>query len=112
MTGRKARVVRDARGRGVYALRARPDSSEMDSLNIKEKQQFMEVRLAGWGWRWGWLCGCEGRGVLHSSVPGRPPGFWMLLPRRASLLFEPALPPCRAVPCFASAGQEAGGHRV
>ena len=43
MTGRKARVVRDARGRGVYALRAKPDSSEMDSLNIKEKQQFMDV---------------------------------------------------------------------
>ena len=39
MTGRKARVVRDARQgqRLVYTLRAKPDSSEMDSLNIKEK---------------------------------------------------------------------------
>lgn len=29
--------------RGVYVLRAKPDSSEMDSLNIKERQQFMDV---------------------------------------------------------------------
>ena len=33
MTGRKGRVVRDARGRPVYELRAAPESSEMDSLN-------------------------------------------------------------------------------
>ncbi|KAL4431062.1 hypothetical protein ABPG75_006318 [Micractinium tetrahymenae] len=44
MTGRKARVVRDDRGRGVYQLRAKPDSNEMDSLNIKEKQAFMDGR--------------------------------------------------------------------
>lgn len=44
MTGRKARVVRDERGRGVYQLRAKPDSNEMDSLNIKEKQAFMDGR--------------------------------------------------------------------
>ena len=37
MTGRKARVVRDEKGRTVYELRAKPESSEMDSLNIKEK---------------------------------------------------------------------------
>ncbi|GAB4817714.1 hypothetical protein N2152v2_004760 [Parachlorella kessleri] len=42
MTGRKARVARDARGRPAYELRAKPDSSDMDSLNIKEKQAFME----------------------------------------------------------------------
>lgn len=33
MTGRKGRVVKDARGRMVYELRAKPDSNEMDSLN-------------------------------------------------------------------------------
>jgi hypothetical protein len=36
MTGRKGRVVRDSRGHGMYELRAKPDSSEMDSLNVKE----------------------------------------------------------------------------
>ena len=41
MTGRKARVVRDHRHRPVYELRAKPDSSEMDSLNIKEKEAFL-----------------------------------------------------------------------
>ncbi|KAI7844526.1 hypothetical protein COHA_001884 [Chlorella ohadii] len=41
MTGRKARVVRDARGRGVYTLRAKSEGSEMDSLNIRERQEFM-----------------------------------------------------------------------
>lgn len=41
MTGRKARIVRDARGRSVYEPRAKPDSSQMDSLNIKEKDDFM-----------------------------------------------------------------------
>ncbi len=42
--GRKARVVRDARGRRVYELRAKPDSADMDSLNITEKQAFMDGR--------------------------------------------------------------------
>ena len=36
MTGRKGRVVRDSRGHGMYELRAKPDSSEMDSLNVRE----------------------------------------------------------------------------
>ena len=36
MTGRKGRVVRDARGQGVFQLRAKPDSAEMDSLNVRE----------------------------------------------------------------------------
>ena len=36
MTGRRGRVVADARGRGVYELRAKPDSTEMDSLNVSE----------------------------------------------------------------------------
>jgi hypothetical protein len=44
MTGRKGRVVRDARGAPVYELRARPDSSEMDSLNIREKDLFMKAK--------------------------------------------------------------------
>ncbi len=29
-------MVRDSKGHGVYELRAKPDSSEMDSLNVKE----------------------------------------------------------------------------
>lgn len=41
MTGRKARIVRDARNKVIYELRASPDSSEMESLNIKEKEAFM-----------------------------------------------------------------------
>ena len=36
MTGRKGRVVADQKGRGVYTLRANPDSHEMDSLNVHE----------------------------------------------------------------------------
>lgn len=36
MTGRKGRVVRDNKGHGMYELRAKPDSSEMDSLNVRE----------------------------------------------------------------------------
>ena len=36
--------MRDAKGRGVYELRARPDSSEMDSLNLREKEAFMAGR--------------------------------------------------------------------
>ena len=36
MTGRKGRVIADKRGRGVYTLRANPDSQEMDSLNVLE----------------------------------------------------------------------------
>lgn len=36
MTGRRGRVVRDSRGHGTFQLRAKPDSSEMDSLNVKE----------------------------------------------------------------------------
>lgn len=43
MTGRKSRVVRDGRGRLVYELRAKPESNEMDSLNIKEQNAFMDV---------------------------------------------------------------------
>ena len=37
-------MVRGARsGRPQYELRAKPDSSEMDSLNIREKAAFNEV---------------------------------------------------------------------
>jgi hypothetical protein len=42
MTGRKARIVRNNNNRPVYEARAKPDSSEMDSLNIKEKDAFMD----------------------------------------------------------------------
>ncbi|GFR47435.1 hypothetical protein Agub_g9156, partial [Astrephomene gubernaculifera] len=53
MTGRKGRVVRVPAGGGagggggggrtrlVYELRAKPDSGEMDSLNISEKDSFL-----------------------------------------------------------------------
>lgn len=44
MTGRKARMVRDRDGHLKYEARANPDSSEMDSLNIKEKDNFMSGR--------------------------------------------------------------------
>eukprot|EP00208_Stichococcus_sp_RCC1054_P000099 CAMPEP_0206143488 /NCGR_PEP_ID=MMETSP1473-20131121/20743_1 /ASSEMBLY_ACC=CAM_ASM_001109 /TAXON_ID=1461547 /ORGANISM="Stichococcus sp, Strain RCC1054" /LENGTH=921 /DNA_ID=CAMNT_0053538919 /DNA_START=201 /DNA_END=2963 /DNA_ORIENTATION=+ len=40
MTGRKGRIV----GSGVYELRAKPDSAELDSLNVKETQSFMDGR--------------------------------------------------------------------
>lgn len=36
MTGRRGRVVGDTKGRGVFELRAKPDSTEMDSLNVSE----------------------------------------------------------------------------
>jgi len=52
MTGRKSRIIRESRKHGttsrsirfVYELRAKPDSSEMDSLNIRERQAFMDDR--------------------------------------------------------------------
>ncbi|EIE19331.1 hypothetical protein COCSUDRAFT_19644, partial [Coccomyxa subellipsoidea C-169] len=42
MTGRRGRVERDSRGHGTFQLRAKPDSSEMDSLNVKEAAAFMK----------------------------------------------------------------------
>ena len=39
MTGRRGRVGADSRGRGFYELRAKPDSTEMDSLNVSETGQ-------------------------------------------------------------------------
>ncbi len=36
------RVVRGVDGRAYYQLRAKPDSSEMDSLNIAERDAFMK----------------------------------------------------------------------
>ena len=47
MTGRKGRVVRDGRGHGVYELRAKPDSAEMDSLNVREAGALAEQN-ASW----------------------------------------------------------------
>ncbi|KAK9855114.1 hypothetical protein WJX84_007868 [Apatococcus fuscideae] len=40
MTGRRGRIVRKGR-LGVFELRAKPDSSEMDSLNVNETAAFM-----------------------------------------------------------------------
>jgi hypothetical protein len=57
--GRKGRVVRSGKG-GVFALRAKPDSREMDSLNIKEKQAFQDVRLGVWQ---GGICTGMGMGM-------------------------------------------------
>lgn len=34
--GRRARVVADTRGRVKFRLRAKPDSADMDSLNVRE----------------------------------------------------------------------------
>ncbi len=47
MTGRKGRVVADKRGRGVYTLRANPDSHEMDSLNVHETGEDLPEKLPG-----------------------------------------------------------------
>ncbi|KAK9833324.1 hypothetical protein WJX81_006479 [Elliptochloris bilobata] len=41
MTGRRARVVADERGRVKFRLRAKPDSADMDSLNVRETAAFM-----------------------------------------------------------------------
>ena len=40
MTGRKGRVERNSQGKGEYRMRAKPDSQEMDSLNVKETGEF------------------------------------------------------------------------
>ncbi|KAK9798140.1 hypothetical protein WJX73_007295 [Symbiochloris irregularis] len=42
MTGRRGRVARNKSGKAVFQLRAKPDSSEMDSLNVKETASFMQ----------------------------------------------------------------------
>lgn len=43
MTGRKARMVRTADGRRfVYESRARPESNELDQLNVQERNAFMD----------------------------------------------------------------------
>lgn len=41
MTGRRGRIVGDAKGRGVFELRAKPESTEMDSLNVSETGRHM-----------------------------------------------------------------------
>lgn len=46
MTGRKGRVVRDGRGHGVYELRAKPDSADMDSLNVREAGAAAELLVS------------------------------------------------------------------
>ena len=65
MTGRKGRVVADHKGRGVYTLRANPDSHEMDSLNVLETgmgQFFLMQKISA-------SAGCQF--VLASSRPSR-----------------------------------------
>jgi len=44
MTGRKGRMVRNERGRWGYQPRAKPESGEMDNLNVSECKAFMEAR--------------------------------------------------------------------
>ena len=44
MTGRKGRMVRNERGRWSYQPRAKPESGEMDNLNVSECKAFMEAR--------------------------------------------------------------------
>ena len=46
MTGRKGRIVRNKAGHGVFELRAKPDSAEMDSLNVKETGQNVSLHPA------------------------------------------------------------------
>lgn len=41
--------------RGVYTLRAKSEGSEMDSLNIRERQEFMNVRRRPCAGRGGWV---------------------------------------------------------
>lgn len=41
MTGRRGRIARNKAGRGVFQLRAKPDSTEMDSLNVKETGMYV-----------------------------------------------------------------------
>lgn len=41
MTGRKGRIVRDARGHFLHELRAKGEGVELDSLNVREKDAFM-----------------------------------------------------------------------
>jgi hypothetical protein len=64
MTGRKGRVVVQGlpggRQQVVYELRAKPDSAEMDSLNV------------GWGlggFEWGGGCGGSARLAASGVVP-------------------------------------------
>lgn len=45
MTGRRGRVVGDGKGRGVFELRAKPDSTEMDSLNVSETGMYRQAML-------------------------------------------------------------------
>ena len=65
MTGRKGRVVRDSRGHGMYELRAKPDSSEMDSLNVKEAGVVL-LALAPFYTSWAALCAPTTR--LHEGL--------------------------------------------
>ncbi|GAX84898.1 hypothetical protein CEUSTIGMA_g12319.t1 [Chlamydomonas eustigma] len=44
MTGRKGRVIRGSRGKLTYELRARPETADMDSLNVRERDAFMSGR--------------------------------------------------------------------
>lgn len=47
MTGRKGRVERNSQGKGEFRMRAKPDSQEMDSLNVKETGKPCFLRIAG-----------------------------------------------------------------
>ena len=99
--------VRDERGRGVYCLRAKPESNEMDSLNIKEKNSFMDVRCC--------MLACHlcrlGLGSADAGMLGPGPdaaGRPQRTARRRA--FSTPLRPSSC--CHAIAGPQAGGDSV
>ena len=90
MTGRKGRMVRTADGRRfAFESRAKPDSSEMENLNVSERNAFMDgkkvralagprspdVWLRGRASLHTWPCCPRGRASLPSC--GSPGGPWL-----------------------------------
>jgi len=78
---RRGRVVADARGRGVFQLRAKADGAELDSLNVRETgarpRRPTNCRVAGRDCRVTGACPrcCEnrrapGRGCFLRVQPG------------------------------------------
>ena len=44
MTGRKGRMVRQPSGKWCYQPRAKPESNDMDNLNVGERNAFMDAQ--------------------------------------------------------------------
>lgn len=62
MTGRKGRMVRTADGRRfTFAQRAKPDSNDMDNLNVTERNAFMDGKKVR----------CSHTSCCRSRRPGR-----------------------------------------